>query len=168
MRSQERTELQVSAQNPTMHTRGRREGADEHAEGKLPSRQGRVVRPRPHRGEGQKDPTQPARRTAARQRRRQGGAIGLPNTEARASSAPRGRSSRRRVCLCSCVQDRRGVSHSTALKGGSVPWLRDLAISFVTDAVHATCILGGIGTSLSLVDASIVGAWVDDGRCGEN
>ena len=41
------------------------------------------------------------------------------NTEARASSTPRGRSSRRRVCLCSCEQDRRGVSHSTALKGGS-------------------------------------------------
>jgi len=52
-------------------------------------------------------------------RRTHYGTTGLPNTEARASSTARGRSSRWRVCLCSCVQDRRGVSHSTALKRGS-------------------------------------------------
>ena len=42
------------------------------------------------------------------------------------------------VCVCVVVEsDRRGVSHPTAVKGGK-PWLRGLAISFVTDAVDPT------------------------------
>ena len=50
------------------------------------------------------------------------------------------------MCLCSCAARPAGRKPLNRIGRGK-PWLRDLAISFVTDVVDPTCILGEIGTS---------------------